>query len=60
MRKSTHQYTVSGKLTHVTGAQFPHLSSNAVLFHQWLLKKIHADNYIKAFCSENAKLNLKI
>lgn len=35
--KPTHEDTVSCQLTHVTGTQFPHLSSNAVLLHQRLL-----------------------
>src|SRR4029434_9227747 len=34
--ESTHQHTVPGQLTHVTGAQLPHLRSDAVLLHQRL------------------------
>ncbi len=51
MWKPTHEDTVSCQLTHVTGTEFPHLSSNAVLLHQRLLgthTHTHTQNVMSA------------
>lgn len=35
--KATHNHTVSSQFWHVTRTEFPNLSCNAVLLHQWFL-----------------------
>ena len=40
--EATHQHTVPGQLTHVAGAQLPHLGRDAVLLHKRLLHRRHA------------------
>lgn len=37
VREATLQYTVPGDLTHITGAEFPQLSSDSILLHQGFL-----------------------
>lgn len=43
MGEAAHENTVSGQLTHITGAQLPHLGSYAVLLHQRFLKSWHVN-----------------
>lgn len=38
MREAAHEDAVPRQLTHITGTQFPHLSCDAVLFHQRFLR----------------------
>lgn len=39
MGEAAHEHTVAGQLTHVTGAELPHLGGDAVLLHQRLLRR---------------------
>ena len=40
--------TVGGQLAHVARREFPHLSSNAVFFHEWFARKVELKRIVYA------------
>lgn len=46
--KAAHEYTVARKLAHVHRAEFPHLRSDAVLFHERLFGEVKLQRIVRA------------